>query len=106
MPIRLEWWAQRNGCDETPKVENSFNVDVQHYSWTCNGITGVQQHYKIDDMGKLPAGLIVGSGHCWASTEPNFSQISVGEGPTHIEASQVVMDFFGQFQRPLAEVDD
>ncbi|KAI0972449.1 hypothetical protein F4678DRAFT_60929 [Xylaria arbuscula] len=39
-------------------------------------------------------------GHCWASTEINFSQISVLEGPMHIQASQIIMDFFDQHTKP------
>lgn len=44
--------------------------------------------------------LISMVGHCWASTEINFSQISVPQGPTHIQASQIIMDFFDQFTKP------
>ncbi|KAI1391442.1 carbohydrate esterase family 1 protein [Hypoxylon trugodes] len=86
----LGWWAQRNGCDDSTKsVEDSFDGDVHHTGWSCGGTDGVLQHWKVDDMG-----------HCWASTEINFSQISVGEGPTHIQASQIIMDFFDKFTKP------
>ncbi|KAI1455262.1 carbohydrate esterase family 1 protein [Annulohypoxylon moriforme] len=86
----LGWWAVRNGCDDSGKtVEESFDGDVKHVSWKCGGTEGVLQHWKVDDMG-----------HCWASTEINFSQISVGEGPTHIQASQIIMEFFDQFSKP------
>ncbi|KAI1266456.1 carbohydrate esterase family 1 protein [Xylariaceae sp. FL1019] len=85
----LSWWAERNSCTG-PAVEQSFDNDVQHYSWTCgDDVEGLLQHWKVDDMG-----------HCWASTEINFSQISVLEGPTHIQASQIIMDFFDQFTKP------
>ncbi|KAI2615886.1 carbohydrate esterase family 1 protein [Hypoxylon sp. NC1633] len=88
----LGWWAQRNGCgdgDGGKKVEDSFGGDVHHMTWTCGGVEGVLQHWKVDDMG-----------HCWASTEINFSQIAAGEGPTHIQASQIIMEFFDQFTKP------
>ncbi|KAH9904673.1 carbohydrate esterase family 1 protein [Xylariomycetidae sp. FL2044] len=93
----LGWWAERNGCagDAGVQVEDSFGGDVHHYVWTCGGgggggtEEGVLQHWKVDDMG-----------HCWASTEINFSQIAAGEGPTHIQASQIIMEFFDQFTKP------
>ncbi|OTB06097.1 carbohydrate esterase family 1 protein [Hypoxylon sp. CI-4A] len=86
----LGWWAERNGCADADKsVEDTFDGDVHHTSWTCGDSEGVLQHWKIDDMG-----------HCWASTEINFSQISVGELPTHIQASQIIMDFFDQYTKP------
>ncbi|KAI0199314.1 carbohydrate esterase family 1 protein [Astrocystis sublimbata] len=88
IPTWLDWWAERNACTSS-KVDDSFDGDVHHTSWTCDNTEGVLQHWKIDDMG-----------HCWASTEINFSQISVGQGPTHIQASEIIMDFFDQFTKP------
>ncbi|KAI0169614.1 carbohydrate esterase family 1 protein [Hypoxylon sp. FL1284] len=86
----LGYWAQRNGCDDAgKKVEDSFDGDVHHTTWTCGDTEGALQHWKVDDMG-----------HCWASTEINFSQIAAGELPTHIQASQIIMDFFDQFTKP------
>ncbi|XXH00558.1 hypothetical protein Hte_006906 [Hypoxylon texense] len=87
----LGWWAERNGCggDDGKTVEDSFGGDVHHTTWTCGGTVGALQHWKVDDMG-----------HCWASTEINFSQIAAGELPTHIQASQIIMDFFDQFTKP------
>ncbi|KAL7625382.1 hypothetical protein AAE478_004599 [Parahypoxylon ruwenzoriense] len=83
-------WAERNGCDDgAKKVEDSFGGDVHHTTWTCGRAEGALQHWKVDDMG-----------HCWASTEINFSQIAAGEGPTHIQASQIIMDFFDRFTKP------
>ncbi|KAI0411134.1 carbohydrate esterase family 1 protein [Xylaria grammica] len=89
IPTWLGWWAERNACTSS-KVEDSFDGDVHHTTWTCaNDSEGILQHWKIDDMG-----------HCWASTEINFSQLSVLEGPTHIQASQLIMDFFDQYTKP------
>lgn len=49
----LGWWAQRNGCDDSSKtVEDSFDGDVHHMTWTCGDAEGVLQHWKVDDMGK------------------------------------------------------
>ncbi|KAI1084150.1 carbohydrate esterase family 1 protein [Whalleya microplaca] len=85
----LGWWAERNGCTDK-KIEDTFDGDVHHTTWTCGGnAKGVLQHWKVDSMG-----------HCWASTEINFSQIAAGEGPTHIEASKIIMEFFDQFTKP------
>lgn len=88
IPKWLDSWATRGQCSNKT-TEESFNNDVQHYTWTCAGEQGALQHYKIDDMD-----------HCWASTEPNFSQLSVKQGPTHIEADDVIMKFFDQFSKP------
>ncbi|KAF2807903.1 carbohydrate esterase family 1 protein [Mytilinidion resinicola] len=87
IPDWLSWWAERNGCTSVEQ-DDSFNGDVHHITWTCDGLETLQ-HWKVDDMG-----------HCWASTEINFSQISVGEGPTHIQASDIIMKFFDQFSKP------
>ncbi|KAI1111910.1 carbohydrate esterase family 1 protein [Nemania sp. NC0429] len=89
IPTWLEWWAERNACSSS-KVEDSFGGDVHHTTWTCaDGVEGVLQHWKVDSMG-----------HCWASTEINFSQLSVPQGPTPIEASKIIVDFFDQFTKP------
>ncbi|KAF9024551.1 carbohydrate esterase family 1 protein [Hymenopellis radicata] len=87
----LNWWGERSGCDMTPTQEDSFDGDVHHLRYDCPGEqgAGAMQHWKVDDMG-----------HVWPSTEPNFSQIAAGEGPTHIEASSLLMTFFDQFVRP------
>ncbi|KAH3913854.1 feruloyl esterase [Parastagonospora nodorum] len=78
----LDWWAQRNSC--TGKTEEVIeDGNVQHYSWSCDGIEGLLQHYKVE-----------GLGHCWADTEPNLSQISVPQLPTVIRASVIAMKFF------------
>jgi len=86
-------WAGRNGCGARQE-DDEFGGDVKHFSWTCGGAQGgsgdlVMEHYKIDGMG-----------HCWASTEINFSQIAAGQWPTHIDASSIIMEFFDRHQRP------
>ncbi|KAJ7728805.1 carbohydrate esterase family 1 protein [Mycena maculata] len=88
IPDWLSWWAQRNNCPNQT-MENLYNGDVQHYVWECNGVGGVLQHWKVDDMG-----------HCWASTTLDFSEIAAGQGPTPIDASTIVMNFFDQFTKP------
>jgi hypothetical protein len=34
------------------------------------------------------------TGHCWADTELNLSQLTVPQGPTVVRASEIVMKFF------------
>ncbi|KAM7197921.1 carbohydrate esterase family 1 protein [Naviculisporaceae sp. PSN 640] len=90
----LEEWVMRDNCTaESKDVVDSFGGKVHHSSWDCQGVKGVLQHYKVDDMG-----------HVWASTEPNLSQLSTGEGPTHIDASSIIMKFFDNFTKPMTEV--
>ena len=38
--------------------------------------------------------------HNWPSTEINFSQLASGDGPTHLQASAIIQDFFMNFTRP------
>jgi poly(3-hydroxybutyrate) depolymerase len=52
IPTWLGWWATRNACTSSA-VEDSFDGDVHHTTWTCaGGVEGILQHWKIDDMGK------------------------------------------------------
>lgn len=32
--------------------EISHDGNVHHFSWTCGGVDGLLQHYKVDSMGK------------------------------------------------------
>ncbi|KAJ6528254.1 carbohydrate esterase family 1 protein [Mycena vulgaris] len=88
IPDWLSWWALRNNCPSNT-TETLFNGDVHHTVWECNGVEGVLQHWKVDDMG-----------HCWASTTLDFSEIAAGQGPTPIDASTIVMAFFDQSTKP------
>jgi hypothetical protein len=57
---RLDWWAQRNACgDKTEEVIQ--NGDVHHLSWSCGGIDGLLQHYKVDSMGEFEPTLVLSS---------------------------------------------
>ncbi|KAH8897519.1 alpha/beta-hydrolase [Thozetella sp. PMI_491] len=85
----LDYWAERNACDEPPTDDVSFDGDVHHLTWTCQGQQGALQHYKVTDMK-----------HQWPSEAPNFSQIAAGGLPTHIEASSIIQQFFDSFARP------
>jgi hypothetical protein len=67
-------------------VTDFDNGTVHIWSWTCNGVDGALQHYREDDMG-----------HVWASQQPTFSQIVMGEGPTKLEANDIIMKFFDKF---------
>ncbi|KAK7923593.1 hypothetical protein PG985_007664 [Apiospora marii] len=87
----LSWWAERNGCQTPPEQQDSFNDTVHHLTWTCRGVQGMLQHYKVDTMK-----------HAWPSTEINFSQLAAGDVPTHIQASQIMQEFFRNFTRPAS----
>jgi hypothetical protein len=68
-------------------------------TWKCGGQEGFLQHYKIEEMSKWKTKSTQGPTdrfieHCWADTEPNVSQITAGQGPTVVRASEIVMDFF------------
>ncbi|KAF7296259.1 Carbohydrate esterase family 1 protein [Mycena chlorophos] len=90
MHDRLGYWAERNNCpNATQVVDQQFNGTVQHYSWTCDGVEGLLQHWKVDSMG-----------HCWASTTLDLTEIAAGQGPTPIDASTLVIQFFDQFVKP------
>ncbi|KAL1849172.1 hypothetical protein VTK73DRAFT_9931 [Phialemonium thermophilum] len=89
IPTWLGYWAERNGCQNPPSNESSFDDDVHHLTWTCRGVYGALQHYKVDDMR-----------HQWPSEEINFSQLAAGGWPTHIEASSIIQGFFDSFTRP------
>ncbi|EON97591.1 putative ferulic acid esterase protein [Phaeoacremonium minimum UCRPA7] len=89
IPTWLGYWADRNGCQSPPSNDSSFNDDVHHLTWTCQGLYGALQHYKVDDMK-----------HQWPSEDINFSQIAAGGLPTHIEASSIIQTFFDNFTRP------
>ncbi|KAF2761463.1 hypothetical protein EJ05DRAFT_264925 [Pseudovirgaria hyperparasitica] len=51
IPDWLSSWAIRNACTGQ-KQEDSFDGDVHHLMWTCDGLQGVLQHWKIDSMGR------------------------------------------------------
>ncbi|TAQ84117.1 hypothetical protein B7494_g7557 [Chlorociboria aeruginascens] len=44
------WWAERNGCDTPSAEEDTFDDDVHHLIYTCQGQYGAVQHYKTDDQ--------------------------------------------------------
>lgn len=48
---------------------------------------------------KVNTVLTIELGHVWPSTEINFSALAAKKGPTHIEASAIVMKFFDQWTR-------
>lgn len=47
---RLGFWAERNGCVTPYAQEDTFDDDVHHMIWTCQGQYGALQHYKTDDQ--------------------------------------------------------
>jgi len=88
IPDWLGWWAARNGCQNENTQVDTFGGDVHWRTWNCSAKSNLLQHYKVDDMG-----------HVWPSTEINFSALAAEKGPTHIEASAIIMEFFDQWTR-------
>ncbi|EMD64381.1 carbohydrate esterase family 1 protein [Bipolaris sorokiniana ND90Pr] len=85
LPSIFNWlnsWALRYKC-ESSSVNITFGSEVRHWSWGCDGKSGLLQHYEVMHLG-----------HAWADTEPNFSQSYAQQGPTVIQASRIIMDFF------------
>ncbi|KAI1497563.1 carbohydrate esterase family 1 protein [Biscogniauxia marginata] len=83
----LEWWAERNGCSNE-KVEDSFEGDVHHSSWTCgDGAEGVLQHWKVDSMG-----------HCWALLGIDRDQLLADRGRRRPDAYRSLADHHGIFR--------
>ncbi|KAK6360138.1 hypothetical protein TWF730_006291 [Orbilia blumenaviensis] len=80
----LQGWIERNKCDNMTEV--LFNGSAHHFTWTCDGVQGAMQHYRVEGMG-----------HVWPSTEPNFSQVSSGGKPTVIEANDLILRFFDRW---------
>jgi poly(3-hydroxybutyrate) depolymerase len=44
------WWATRNNCSDK-RVEDLADQSAHHVSWTCGGVQGALQHYRIDKLG-------------------------------------------------------
>lgn len=81
----VDSWVSRNRC--TNLTTNDFDNGTVHFSsWTCGGVNGALEHYREDDMG-----------HVWASQTQTFSQAIIGEGPTKLEANDIIMKFFDRF---------
>ncbi|KAH8904854.1 alpha/beta-hydrolase [Coniochaeta sp. PMI_546] len=85
VPAVLDAWVSRNHCTNLSTTD-SDNGTVHISSWTCDGIDGALKLYREDDMG-----------HVWASRKQTFSQAVMGEGPTKLEANDVIMKFFARF---------
>lgn len=85
VPAVVDSWVSRNRC--TNMTTNEFDNGTVHFSsWTCGGVDGALEHYREDDMG-----------HVWASQTQTFSQAIIGEGPTKLEANDIIMKFFDRF---------
>ncbi|KAJ9256118.1 CAZyme family CE1 [Paecilomyces variotii] len=85
IPVWLGFWQQRNGCTSNTTY-NSDNGNVHHTVWTCKGISGTLQHWKVDK-----------NGHDWPSKTMNIDMAVAGVGPQPIEANDIVIDFFDSF---------
>lgn len=51
IPTWLGYWADRNECVGGNTTAESDGGEVQHVSWTCGGVEGVLQHWKVDQGG-------------------------------------------------------
>lgn len=85
VPAVVNSWVSRNRCTSLSKTD-SDNGTIHLWSWTCNGVEGALEHHREDDMG-----------HVWASRQQTFSQIVMREGPTSLEANDIIMGFFDRF---------
>lgn len=81
----VDSWVSRNRCTNLSTTDTD-NGTVHFSSWTCAGVDAAVEHYREDDMG-----------HVWASRKQTFSQAIMGEGPTKLEANDVIMKFFDRF---------
>ncbi|QDS70705.1 hypothetical protein FKW77_001844 [Venturia effusa] len=85
IPNWLDLWQKRNGCSQTPVVEDLVG-GVHHISWTCGGVEGALQHWKVD-----------GGDHYWPSMTMTISMMVAKAGPQPIEANDIIIDFFDKF---------
>ncbi|KAF3928626.1 hypothetical protein AA313_de0205604 [Arthrobotrys entomopaga] len=81
----LQGWIDRNNCTNMTETTNGT---VHHFTWTCAGVQGAMEHYKVDDMG-----------HYWASTTPTFSQIDAHAPPTPIDGDTLIIAFFDKWTK-------
>jgi poly(3-hydroxybutyrate) depolymerase len=75
IPGWLDRWAERNGCGA--KTVEDVSEKVEHSSWTCRGVDGALQHYKV-----------IGQGHSWPKEDAG------------LDSSKVIMDFFRAHTKP------
>lgn len=85
----VDSWAVKDGCQasdaEVEQLCTDTNV-VTYYTWNCNGIDGIVQHYNISNLG-----------HDWPSTNGNSDSETL---TTCFNATAKIMDFFGQHPLP------
>jgi poly(3-hydroxybutyrate) depolymerase len=85
IPSWLSAWQQRDNCTSST-TEDSDSGNVHHTSWTCFGISGVLQHWKVDK-----------GDHYWPSKTENVGML-VAKAPLQpIEANDIVISFFDRF---------
>lgn len=46
------WWAERNNCSGK-KEDELVDGSVHRVSWTCGGVQGLVQHYRVDELGSF-----------------------------------------------------
>ena len=83
--------ARKYGCDPTPTVtthqpapDPATHEPITLSSWTCGGVPGEVEFYRIE-----------GGGHSWPGSA-FFGAISgiVGPTATSLDATRVIWDFF------------
>ncbi|MGW1676786.1 alpha/beta hydrolase family esterase [Saccharopolyspora sp. NPDC002376] len=82
IPDWLASWADRNDCAAEPVVRDRGN-GVQVSTWRGCDRGSAVVHYRIE-----------GLGHYWPSTHPNPDS----DGPTVLDATPIIMDFFTRHQ--------
>jgi poly(3-hydroxybutyrate) depolymerase len=93
IPTWLEYWSLRNGCGPNQGInEFSHKNALNHTTYTCNGTKNIVEGYWIQGMD-----------HDWASTGPNSDNEEHGDGPTFINATPLIMDFFNRYSNPGAQ---
>ncbi|KAL7007219.1 hypothetical protein EMMF5_003058 [Cystobasidiomycetes sp. EMM_F5] len=90
IPLWLSWWGQRNGCNATAGSKafpsgygGAGNVNITTYSCGTNNTQNIVQGYWIKGMG-----------HSWPSTSNNTDNIAHGDGPTVLNATPLIMQFY------------
>lgn len=89
--------AEKYGCDPTPTVStHEPSPDpvtwkpITLTSWTCGGVPGMVEFYRID-----------GGGHSWpGSTFFGWIAFIVGPTVTSLDATAVIWDFFSRYHLP------
>jgi poly(3-hydroxybutyrate) depolymerase len=90
IPEWLEYWGQRNGCGPNEgEVTLSHDNSLNHTTYSCNQTENIVEGYWIKGMS-----------HSWPSTQSNSDNKEHGDGPTFIDATPIIIDFFDRTFKP------